>query len=87
MSLRPRAAIRRAGIRTRLRHTSYLRSERGQGAALRGRRLALLAWLLKILAIDRTQAWTFRRLPVESFSRREVPQLATLGNSVLRPIF
>jgi hypothetical protein len=49
--------------------------------------LALLAWLLKILAIDRTQAWPFRRLPVESFSRREVPQLATLGNSVLRPIF
>jgi hypothetical protein len=25
--------------------------------------LALLAWLLKILAIDRTQAWPFRRLP------------------------
>jgi hypothetical protein len=49
--------------------------------------LALLAWLLKILAIDRAQAWTFRRLPTESFSRREVPQLTTLGNSVLRPIF
>jgi hypothetical protein len=48
--------------------------------------LALLAWL-KILAIDRTQAWTFRRLPAESFGRREVPQLATLGNSVPRPIF
>jgi hypothetical protein len=28
-----------------------------------------------------------RCLPAESFSRREVPQLATLGNSVLRTIF
>jgi hypothetical protein len=29
----------------------------------------------------------FRCLPAESFSRREVPQLTTLGNSVLRTIF
>jgi hypothetical protein len=49
--------------------------------------LAPLAWLPKNPAIDRTQAWTFRRLPAESFNRREVPQLPTLGNSVLKPIF
>lgn len=33
------------------------------------------------------QAHTFRCLTAESFTQREVPQLAMLGNSVLRPIF